>query len=248
MVNTSHIAIARPIATAKEVAIYQYVASLLCPVFDPAISLFEPLSTPYKIGTKDLANAGIGFINGIDNTPTEAKAHALMISQYANGSKIQGIYNATHALPVDVLECVANHCKIATPPVQLLKEQWDHFISTQGPQAKFLQICHSGGAIHVLNALSSSPKDVRNKIIVLAISPGAIVPQRLCYRSFNYASKRDFVPKLDVLGNLLYGSQLISLKPHPDAHHHDHGFDSPTFQDIIQDNLADYLKLFGGIK
>jgi hypothetical protein len=202
-----------------------------------------------EIGSVDLPNGGIGFINGIDNTENEAREHALRLNRYAQGVKIQGIYNATHTAPVDVLEClVALNHNIHTPPVRLLKNQWNDFISTHGPNAKFLQNCHSGGAIHVFNALLTSPKSVRNRIIVLAISPGAIIPRRLCYEAYNYASKRDFVPYLDVLGNLLWGDQLILLEPHPDAPYHDHGFDSPTFQDAIQYHITNHLKQLGGWK
>jgi hypothetical protein len=135
-----------------------------------------------------------------------------------------------------------------TPPVRMLKKQWKHFIATHGPEAKFFQICHSGGAIHVYNALSSSSKAVRNRIIVFAISPRAIIPKRLCYQSFNYASKRNFVPKLDVIGRIRYGSELVLLNPHPNAPKHDHGFDSPTFQDIIKNRLENYLMIYEGIK
>jgi RHS repeat-associated protein len=209
---------------------------------------FQTRSMSYEVGSTDLPNVGIGFINGINNSPEESQNHALRISQYAKGAIIHGVYNATHSVPIDFLECIAGHCKIHTPPVRMLKTQWKHFITTHGPNAKFFQICHSGGAIHVYNALVSSPKVIREKIIVLAISPGAIIPSNLCFRSYNYASKRDFVPKLDVFGQMRYRNQLVLLDPHPNARKHDHGFDSPTFQDIITDRLENYLMIYGGIK
>jgi RHS repeat-associated protein len=227
------------------------IASLAGPHFAAAGS------TSYEIGSIDLPNVGIGFINGINNSSEEARTHALRLSQYAHGAQIQGIYNATHTFLIDVLECIgglcnihgiAGLCKMHTPPVRMLKKQWKHFIATHGPSAKFFQICHSGGAIHVFNALSSSSKAVRNRIIVFAISPGAIIPGKLCYRSVNYASKRDFVPKLNLIGQMRYGKELILLDPHPDAPNHDHGFDSPTFQDVIKDRLEDYIMDYGCLK
>lgn len=168
-----------------------------------------------------------------------------MISRYAKGAQVQGIYNATNSPPIDIIECLLGHLRIHTPPVLLLRKEWEHFIATHEPDAKFFQVCHSGGAIHVVNALNSSSKSVQNKIIVLAIAPGAIVPEYLCFRSYNYASKRDFVPKLDIIGNLRYGDELILLEPHPDAKKHDHNFDSPTFQEVIQNRIINYLKEYG---
>jgi len=203
--------------------------------------LFQTRSASYEVGAIDLANGGIGFINGINNSFEEAREHALRLSQHALGAKIQGIYNATHAAPADILECIAGACRIPSPPVQLLKNRWNRFSSIHGSQAKFLQICHSGGAIHVFNALSSSPKAIRGQIIVLAISPAAIIPKELCYEVHNYASKRDFIPRLDLVGKIRYGDQLILLEPHPDAPRHDHGFDSPTFQDVIKDTIQNYM-------
>ena len=76
--------------------------------------------------------------------------------------------------------------------------------------------------------------------------PAVIIPSRLCYESYNYASKKDFVPKLDLIGRMRYGKELIFLDPHPDAENHDHGFDSPTFQDWIQYHIRNYCTEYGG--
>jgi len=206
------------------------------------------LSYPYEIGSGELINGGIGFINGINNCEEEAREHAQRLSRYAKGAKIFGVYNATHTILVDILECILGHCRISTPPVRMLKNHWNHFISSQGPDAKFLQICHSGGTIYVFNALASSPKEIRERIIVLAISPGAVIPKKLCFEAYNYASKRDVIPHLDAIGKIRYGDQLILLDPHPEAEHFDHAFDSPTFQDIILCHLTNYLKEIGYIE
>jgi hypothetical protein len=42
-----------------------------------------------------------------------------------------------------------------------------------------------------------------------------------------------------------YGNELILLDPHPDAPKHDHGFDSPTFQEQIRDRIMIYLRQSG---
>ena len=49
-------------------------------------------------------------------------------------------------------------------------------MNSHGPQAKFLEICHSGGADHLKNALLTSPESVQQRIVALAIAPSVIIP------------------------------------------------------------------------
>ena len=135
---------------------------------------------------------------------------------------------------------------LATPPDQLIKNNWDKFFAKSGPDAKYLQFCHSGGAEHVRNALLNSPESVRQRIIVVAIAPSVIIPNKLCSRSYNYASKRDFVTRLDIGGMAKYGNELHVLEPHPDAKFWDHEFLSPTFEKHILGHINQHLKDYGG--
>jgi len=167
---------------------------------------------------------------------------------YAKGAKIYGLYNCTNSPPIDVMECFALHNGVKSPPVQHLLNKWDYLIATHGFREKFLETCHSGGADILKNALLASPKSVQQRIIALAINPSVIIPNELCFRSYNYVSRRDFVTRLDILGNLKYGSEVIVLEPHPNAKLHDHEFSSPTFDDIKEFHINDYLKNYGGEK
>lgn len=205
-------------------------------------------SVPFCIGKEDLSNGAIGFINGINTSKDEAIAHADRICSWAMGAKIYGVYNATHRIAVDVIECLLGYCRIPLPPVQLLKNQWTEFFSNAKDDSKFLQICHSGGAIHVFNALSSSPLSIRKKIIVLAISPGVIIPKKLCYKAYNWMSKKDFIPVIDLVGYSRYGKQLKFVNPSPNTPTPDHNFDSPTYQEPIQSILQKFITKFGIIR
>jgi hypothetical protein len=91
------------------------------------------------------------------------------------------------------------------------------------------------------------------------------VPKEICFQSYNYASKKDIVP----LGELFFAGafdtkevgssnrvdmvmelrkQLIILDPHPDAVGIDHDFQSPTFINIIKQNIEDYADHQGEYK
>jgi hypothetical protein len=127
-------------------------------------------------------------------------------------------------------------------PVQLLRNIWSNFIATHDLNEKFLQICHSGGAIPVINALMTSPKEVQQRIVVRAYAPAAIVPKSICYNFFNYISKRDFITYLDFVGYKKFGDELIRLDPHPDAPLWDHSSDSPIFVKPNTDHIEIYMR------
>ena len=205
-------------------------------------------SSQFQVGSFDLYNGSIEFINGINNTENESLESASRLSQYAQGAKIHGIYNKSNSVAVDILECMVQHMGYHTPPVQLLKNRWDRLIDNHGPETKFLQICHSGGADQVKNALLSSPESVRQRIIVLALAPSVIIPNELCFQSYNYMSRRDFVTHLDIPGQLNYIDELRVLEPHSSAEWWDHGILSPTFIDPLQHHINDYLENYGDIK
>ena len=114
------------------------------------------------------------------------------------------------------------------------------------------------------NALMDAPREIRDRIIVVAIAPAATITDDLCFKAFNYASKNDIVPK----GEILYGAIVDCLVPLPFRHHMDdayerqqenlvlldpapgagcldHDFQSPTFEPIIRGHMEDYLKRSG---
>ena len=140
-----------------------------------------------------------------------------------------------------------------------------HEISRDNPHAKIMHFCHSQGAIHTKNALMKLPDEIRNRIIVVALAPAEVIPRQLCFDSFNYASKKDYVPLGQVLFEAVYGAlcansmndeeraawlnrvaeeqqQIIWLEPHEGTglFDLDHSCKSPTFIPVIQDHLHDY--------
>ncbi|PCI76457.1 hypothetical protein COB21_04295, partial [Candidatus Aerophobetes bacterium] len=203
-------------------------------------------SHSFQVGDSNFSKSSIGFMNGVGTTTAGAIKNVTQgVSPYANNMNINCTYNATNSLLIDTLECGAGLAGFNSTPVALLQKQYDHFVNTHGPDAKFLQICHSGATIHVKNFLKNAPEHVRQRIIVLAIAPATIIPEELCFRSYNYASKRDFVPKLDFIGNRKYGDQLHMLDPHPSAKTWDHDCLSRTFETVIQDHIEGHIKDYG---
>ncbi len=201
----------------------------------------------------------IGWINGINNTLADSTQSGAYLQGLANGHTVSGIYNCTHGPVLDVLEAVLlNYMGISPNTAKLLQSEWTifHEANADRPNARLLQVCHSQGAIDVSNALEHSPPEIRDRVIVVAIAPAAIVPDEICFKSFNYASEKDFVHKFGPIrpGRLVddvilpdfkeepidYRDQLIILSAHPDAVGIDHAFQSPTFQEVLRKALENY--------
>ena len=204
----------------------------------------------------------IGSINGINTSMDAAASHANYLAGLASGRSIEGIYNCSHGAAIDLLEVFTLNYSGQSPKTgHDLQDSWNEFHKQNAdrPNAKYLQFCHSQGAIHVRNALANAPKEIQDRVIVVAIAPAAIVPKEICFRSYNYASKKDIVP----LGELFFAGafdtkevgsstrvdmvmelrkQLIILDPHPDAVGIDHDFQSPTFKDVIADTINYFIQ------
>lgn len=196
-------------------------------------------SFTYRIGE---GRATIGYINGIAATIDDALASTRTLSEEAGDLSVEMVYNASTGIYTDIAECIIGHTGVHFPPVYLLQKQWEEF-AVHHPDGKYLQICHSGGAIHVKNALLASPQELRDRIVVVAIAPGAIIPNELCHASHNYVVEgRDFVPHLDVLARIWSGhySQLQYVPPiTPDRLQHDFLHDS--FEEIIRTHIQTHL-------
>ncbi len=217
-----------------------------CTYEDKSIHSHVTKSFPFSIGYIPLSNGGFCFTNGICNTSLDAEKAGMQLSQIGAGIKIDVIYNKTHSLPIDVLECVVCHLGVISTPAKIFVKQIKEWEKTSTENAKFLVCCHSGGADQVKNGLKTLDVKTQQKIIVLAIAPSVIIPRELCFDSFNYISKRDFVTHLDVCGKIKYGKELTILKPHPDAPLWDHDFMSPTFDEVKRQHINEYLELLGG--
>ncbi len=188
--------------------------------------------------------------------------HAEYIAKLAKGQSIDWVYNRTHGAALDLAEIFSmNYLGISPKTSDLLLENWEAFHEANGtrPDAKYLQFCHSQGAIHVRNALAKASDEIQDRVIVVAIAPGAIVPDELCCKSYNYASKKDIVHYGEMLSAgaldpnetgtsermkkvMAAREELIILEPHPDATEIDHDFQSPTFITKMSDHLKEYIR------
>jgi hypothetical protein len=204
---------------------------------------------PYFFYTDGVAavDRAIGGINGIDTPIEMAESHAAFLSSYAEGHRIEWCYNPTSGFVFDLLKVFAfDYLGLSLGAARLLRERWSafHNENLERPEAKYLQFCHSKGAIDVRIALSSLPPEVRNRVIVVALAPAAIISRELCSASYNYASRLDLVP---------YGKLFVSPSPQeaallaqliildPKLGEIGHELQSGIFNEVIAHHMQGYL-------
>jgi hypothetical protein len=217
----------------------------------------------FGVGLPSYSDKLITCMFGIANTLQEAEGNASHIIKIADrpNINIRHFYNPTHGVAVDLSECAANIFLRFTPNcAKDLGKCWKefHLANLDNPKAKILHICHSQGAIHTLNELLVTPKEIRDRIKTILIGPAVPIPEELCSNVKQFASKNDLVPKIgpvaraiadsrmnpfNLLPNILNAlDQIEQLEPHPDAQGMDHDFRSPTFVEPLRNRIWKFLE------
>ncbi len=181
------------------------------------LSRVEPFSQPiksvrYKIDGIDKEGMGIFSLNGMDTEFELALSNARHIQSLCPGNlSIQGIYNHTNNPVIDGLEISLLNYQGISPNTSnfFIQVATDfHEVNNNRPYAKGLFYPHSQGTIHTYNALEKLPKEIRDRIIIVALAPAKPIPKSLCYDSFNYAIRGDLVP----YGHLFYSLLTLNFK------------------------------------
>lgn len=224
-----------------------------------------PASTSPQVFTvpgAQLDGKRIFTVNGIDNELKEAQSLTLHVQKFSGGHEVRCIYSPTYGIPLDIVKAgidLSGHTaqEVVTLQGELIRF---HDENLNNPNVKCLLTSHSRGAIYARQALEGLPYEVQQRVIVVAIAPAVVIPDYLCFDSFNYASKNDPVPQLfdtyvdsqlreGVIGtpekylDLLKKErdQLILLDPHPDDSLLGHGFQEPVFDKVLKHHLEEYM-------
>src|SRR5262249_22375669 len=145
------------------------------------------------------------------------------------------VYTPCFGLGVD-LRCYLNAIRKyeAYEAVREMHKMWYDFLKNCPINATFLMICHSRGAAYVKNALMSFPVELRERIEVIAIAPGAYIDPYLCKSVKHYASNADPIPWADKMGRDRCKDTVVTLEPHRNAiWGFDHNFMSPTYRGVL---------------
>lgn len=208
-------------------------------------------STKYRVGTPANDGLGMTFVNGIGNSKEDSMAAAKMFSDMAGGREVLGVHNASFGIGCDIFESALGSFGIKTNPSKLVQENWDECWANNNSHV--LHLAHSQGMIQTKNAIPSYDSELRQRINVIGIAPGAHVKKTDFGEAIHYESYRDFVPlfdklfkiatmDFDAIGNR---ANVVMLTPHPDAPGFDHFIDSPTYQIPVNNTINAFFETYG---
>ena len=164
----------------------------------------------------------------------------------AGGYQVEGCFNASHGVFMDLVEASANLDGSCTTPVMLLHQMWNDFFASAGGDGHFLQVCHSQGVAHVRNALETYDEELRQKIRVVAVAPLAYVDPDTCEKVVHIVCENDFVPLIDKHNKEKYAETIKYVESHPDANQSfDHEFQSRTYEDHLEMQVEGFFDDFG---
>ena len=122
------------------------------------------------------------------------------------------------------------------------------FLLLEGIHPSAVEVLRGAGYSSVETLAGALPEEeLRKRIIVLAIAPGAYIDDKYAHKVTHYRSTRDIVPLFDFVGAFRCRESTVVLKPHPDAPWFDHSIDSPTYQKAIREHVTFYREQCGGI-
>lgn len=192
---------------------------------------------------EELDDGAFFFVNGIKNCFKDAIECARIFSESTGGYKVRGIYNPTQGIIIDLARAhmeLTDYTCLNT--AYELADEWKQALQTK---KYIIQGCHSEGAIIVRNALFMISKEHQQRIMVLAIAPAAYMYKNTCKEAIHYRSKWDPVPRIDIVGSVCERTNIITLKPHKDATGIDHSFNSPTYTEIMRQEIQRFISEFG---
>lgn len=134
------------------------------------------------------------YVNGMHTSFKEAYQHAKKISEAYGGIEVVLLYNGSHGVVMDLIECGMAKLGITTPVERMCV---DYFTSRLAEDAglKFDVTVHSQGASHLMNVAKKVGVGVTSHMDVSAFGPATLIPRTGFNTSRNFVSKMDVVPR-----------------------------------------------------
>lgn len=201
---------------------------------------------PFQL--KESRNHRINLATGIDNSSKDVGNSLVHLSKFTQGFNVYATHSPTRDILRDLYRYFATtFFDIGFQGVHHLHEIWHDFFSKADSDATFLQVCHSWGAATVRNALRCFPEELRKRISVIGIAPGAYISRDLCKDVIHYVCWQDIVPALDVSGKKMARTEgSIKYLGDPNSWfslwNSNHSFTSEIYELGLQFDIDRYLK------
>jgi hypothetical protein len=188
------------------------------------------------VGVKKEKQCIWGFVNGIGNSPEQARQSASLISDYARGERVWSLVNDSNWYGVDNLIDVARQklglrTKVVERAVHYLKLLLT-FSFRDAACFPVVIIAHSQGALIVDLALDRLTPEEREQLHVFTFGGASfLAPGKAHVQSHNYVSLADPVPRLSSLQMSDFLFKLYAAKASPQT----------AIEALVQDDVNSYL-------
>ncbi|MBI5273888.1 MAG: RHS repeat-associated core domain-containing protein [Chlamydiales bacterium] len=150
-------------------------------------------SSVINVGRFDPIGGPLLYINGMLNTRDDCIDNLEYISRLGNGCRVTAVYNSTKNIFVDGKESWLGLKGVYTPPVEKVVNEIYEMYDGLRPGQVIKILPHSQGTILAYNAIDCLPKEIRDRIKILAIAPAKCFERGFVKWSKNIMSL-DFVP------------------------------------------------------
>lgn len=205
----------------------------------------------HKIDGKICEHTEFAIINGINNELSDALSFGETLKNHSGGHRVHVLFNATQGKLPDLMHWWMAYIGNQLTPAVALTIQFirDHF--SKYPNKKLYLVSHSCGGAVLKAALKEIPPEQRQKIVIRNMGGGAYIPKALCENAINFVSKNDMVSFLSHLVGTTYMNskaptptsdyEFRILEPKPGSPKIDHNIQSPTYQEAIEKDVAEFL-------
>ena len=191
-------------------------------------------------------NIRIGYVNGIGDT---FKYHIQDVDYLSNAAKRYAVHSCfvpTVGFFGDLRRCrLGLYSFKCTEAEGLIHQEWDNFFDGNTPDARYLMIAHSGGAIKVRNALLTYDQERRKQISIVAIAPGAYIYKDTCASVIHYRVDmyHDIVPYLDGSGcnKAEREGTIRTLECMKGGFQGGHSILNPTYHKKLEKDILDFM-------
>jgi len=207
-------------------------------------AFFNPKPRKFHLNRPEHSHNRITWANGIANKFSDSHASAMRISDIAGGYNVHGMYNSSEGVFMDLAGTAAEVLGIPSKESFMLRSLLIGLYKQLPEGGIIIHTAHSRGNVQSLTALKTLPSEVRSKIHMISIASPVVIPQDLCSDVVHFASKNDPVT-VYVRSQAKSNPKIKVLDPHPQANKWmDHAFLSPTYQEKLEPELIEKMKLY----
>lgn len=192
--------------------------------------LIDPqTNAPYNF--REISGLLIGGVNGNDNNNNSFRRSMIHLASLANHNFI-AVHSPTFGLAGDIFRCISGKFRVASETVKKIHDVWYDFFR-KNPHGRVCWTAHSRGCIDTRNALLSFPKELRERITIIAVAPACFIEPELCQESYYLVSKGDLIPYTDFSRMIKY-QHLIDFVPADTSMLSSHALTSQVYEPHLE--------------